>query len=409
MPIKMIILGHRGEGCTNRDHKVYGKPLPPRNDPFFQNKILPENALSAFESALLHGADGIECDVFPSKDGVAMVIHDPELARNIDGYHFWGKEQNQDCLGNITDYTAAELRAKFTIGNNEPIPTLDELIQLLIKHNAAYREQHGRNLTINIELKAGEAGAIVAYEVVKKYLEDVSCSFNAEDFLFNSFEVACLEKMKDLDPRMRCALGYSTKELYECTLKMPGWVPEAKDYSPKSLINLEAHVKEMKLSGLDVVTSDVKYSLADLCDRKHLFLNAATNALRLRVEAETCHSPEAEWTELQREEKEIRKLAKISTTHNLMIYYKADNPGLMKGYLRKLEAIDETANREKERTKAYLEKQRSNYDPRLLASLRESMREFQQVTQNEMGEALAQAYTDAISEELSANPPSSSF
>jgi glycerophosphoryl diester phosphodiesterase len=71
----MIILGHRGEGVTNRDAAVYGVRLPQRTNPFYNNDIFPENSLSAFESALKHGADGIECDVFASKDNVPMIIH----------------------------------------------------------------------------------------------------------------------------------------------------------------------------------------------------------------------------------------------------------------------------------------------------------------------------------------------
>jgi glycerophosphoryl diester phosphodiesterase len=150
MPFKLIILGHRGEGCTNRDPATYKRNLPPRNDPFFENQILPENSLSAFASALRHGADGIECDVYISKDGIPMVAHDDELARNVDGYHYWGSAQNDTILGRISDFTASELQAKFTIGNNEPIPTLDDLMQLMMHYNISYRKKFVRNLTINI-------------------------------------------------------------------------------------------------------------------------------------------------------------------------------------------------------------------------------------------------------------------
>ena len=63
----IVILAHRGQGCTNRNPEVRDKKLEARNDPEFKDQILPENSLSAFESAFQKGADGFECDVFLSK------------------------------------------------------------------------------------------------------------------------------------------------------------------------------------------------------------------------------------------------------------------------------------------------------------------------------------------------------
>ncbi len=47
-------------------------------------KIGPENTLVAFARGLAAGADGFECDVRLSSDGVPMVIHDPTLDRTTD-------------------------------------------------------------------------------------------------------------------------------------------------------------------------------------------------------------------------------------------------------------------------------------------------------------------------------------
>jgi len=69
-------------------------------------KLAPENTLEAFDQGLACGADGLECDVHLSRDGVPVVIHDKtlerttnatglvgalsaaELARVDAGYHF---------------------------------------------------------------------------------------------------------------------------------------------------------------------------------------------------------------------------------------------------------------------------------------------------------------------------------
>ena len=46
--------------------------------------IGPENTLTAFARGLAAGADGFECDVRLSADGVPVVIHDPTLDRTTD-------------------------------------------------------------------------------------------------------------------------------------------------------------------------------------------------------------------------------------------------------------------------------------------------------------------------------------
>jgi len=41
----------------------------------------PEMTMAAFEAAVKQGADGLECDLRLSKDGVAVLWHDADLAR----------------------------------------------------------------------------------------------------------------------------------------------------------------------------------------------------------------------------------------------------------------------------------------------------------------------------------------
>jgi len=322
----VVILAHRGEGCTNRNPNVYQKPLPPREEKGGQ--IMPENSLSAFDSAFVSGADGFECDVFPSKDGKAMIIHDNQLARNVDGYHYWGPEKNEDQLGNVSDYTAEELRQKFTIGNDEPIPTLEELIKLAIKHNEKYKcENEGRNLTLNIELKAGREGAKAAYAVVKKFLDDPQCPFKKSDFLFNSFEAPCLYAMKEFDSELQCALGVTTKTLYQGPLIMPGWIPTVANYSDEATHSL-AEITDV--FGLDLVTSDLQEDvIGPLCQKKKIPINLAINALRVRREAEEKGLASAHMTELEREKLEVQKLVAFSEKYGVKVYYKSDSPGLI--------------------------------------------------------------------------------
>ncbi|MBY9011196.1 MAG: hypothetical protein KGD70_02360 [Candidatus Lokiarchaeota archaeon] len=79
--------------------------------------IAPENTLKAFKKAIELKADYVEFDVQETRDGKLVITHDDDVKR-ITG---------QDGL--ITDMTLDELK-KLDFGENEKIPTLEELISL---------------------------------------------------------------------------------------------------------------------------------------------------------------------------------------------------------------------------------------------------------------------------------------
>ncbi|MEU3949350.1 glycerophosphodiester phosphodiesterase family protein [Streptomyces sp. NPDC029526] len=77
--------------------------------------VEPENTLRSFVAAQEAGLDVIELDLHLSKDGVLVVMHDPDVDRTTDG------------TGAIADQTLAELRA-LDAGGGERIPTFDEVL-----------------------------------------------------------------------------------------------------------------------------------------------------------------------------------------------------------------------------------------------------------------------------------------
>src|SRR3989338_5875450 len=89
----MLILGHRGS-----------------------SKRAPENTLRSFQYAFEEGADGIELDVFLSKDGHLVVTHDENL-KTLIGINVWTRRLN-----------LSELK-KLDFGDGEKIPTLDEFFE----------------------------------------------------------------------------------------------------------------------------------------------------------------------------------------------------------------------------------------------------------------------------------------
>ncbi len=62
------------------------------------NTIAPENSIPAFAAAIALGAEEIEFDLWPSRDGVPVVLHDPTLDRVSNG------------SGHVTEKTLAELK-----------------------------------------------------------------------------------------------------------------------------------------------------------------------------------------------------------------------------------------------------------------------------------------------------------
>jgi glycerophosphoryl diester phosphodiesterase len=62
------------------------------------NKIAPENSMPAYGAAVALGAEEIEFDLWMTKDGELVSIHDPRIDRTSDG------------VGKVTDYTLNQLK-----------------------------------------------------------------------------------------------------------------------------------------------------------------------------------------------------------------------------------------------------------------------------------------------------------
>jgi glycerophosphoryl diester phosphodiesterase len=86
--------------------------------------VAPENTLASFAKALELGADGLECDIRATADGVPVIIHDATLDRTT------------DASGEVASLTLAQVEAadaSFAMRafRGERVPTLDELLSLV--------------------------------------------------------------------------------------------------------------------------------------------------------------------------------------------------------------------------------------------------------------------------------------
>jgi glycerophosphoryl diester phosphodiesterase len=125
MVARALVVAHRGCHAPSPRRGVGGAP---------------ENSLLALENCIAIGADMMETDIRRSKDGVLVIMHDPDVDRTTDGH------------GLVADLTAAQLshlhlRQGFG-GPDAPltgqtVPTLEALL----------RAAKGR-LAINLDIKA---------------------------------------------------------------------------------------------------------------------------------------------------------------------------------------------------------------------------------------------------------------
>jgi len=140
----------------------------------------PENTMAAFALAAESGADGIECDVHLSHDGVPVVIHDETLERTSDGH---------GAVGRLSLAALKRLDAGSWFGpdwTGEPIPTLEEVLCWA-----------GRGVRVNIEIKSFAAGRAVL---------DVLAGRPAARVLVSSFDHRLLAALRKQAPGL--PLGY---------------------------------------------------------------------------------------------------------------------------------------------------------------------------------------------------------
>ena len=145
----------------------------------------PENSLAAFEAAIARpGCDGVELDVRASADGVAIVLHDPTLAR------VQGLPDRADSL------TAAQLAA---FG----VPALADVLSAC-----------GPDAFLDVELKEDLGSRALGPLVAARGLLDGSLS-NA---VVSAFDPESIATVRRLAPNVACWLN--VEDLEDATLDL---------------------------------------------------------------------------------------------------------------------------------------------------------------------------------------------
>lgn len=152
------------------------------------SSIAPENTMPAFKEAMQQGADGIECDVRMTRDGVPVVIHDEYVNRTTDGF------------GWVYEYTFAELQ-KLDAGSwfhpkyaGVKIPSLEELLAWLTTNQ----------LLLNIEIKDD----FFRDDLIPRILDLLYIYRLKDRTVISSYDAETLQQVRKYDAKIETAYIY---------------------------------------------------------------------------------------------------------------------------------------------------------------------------------------------------------
>jgi glycerophosphoryl diester phosphodiesterase len=153
--------------------------------------LAPENTLAGLRRGMEAGFRAIEFDVMLARDGVPVVLHDPELGRTVAG------------TGSVADIDAHDLAAR-DAGSwfgpdyaGEPVPLFVEFAQ--------YCKAHG--VWMNIEIKPvpghdAQTGTVVARLAAAMFADELAAGRLERAPLLSSFSEAALEAARDAAPTL---------------------------------------------------------------------------------------------------------------------------------------------------------------------------------------------------------------
>jgi len=179
----------------------------------------PENTLKAIQLAADSGADGVEIDARFTKDGVAILMHDPSVSRTIKG----AKKKSTKKIRNLN---FSDIK-KLTTRGGEKIPTLEEALKLTQK----------LDMVVNLEIKSDDN---VTEQNLDYILSLVNKYGNKSKFSISSFDEKIVKIIKEKDPLIITGLINYGVEL--------DWIKKAKwakvDYVNFHLMGLQLNSME---------------------------------------------------------------------------------------------------------------------------------------------------------------------
>ncbi len=142
--------------------------------------VYPESTAEAFNGAFISGFDGVECDVWESKNGDFLIHHDPTIKRTTgQKKYIWSinsKSRDKYPISkgdNVERFNSVKL----------VIPTLSEVLEIVKKHNG-YLWLHIKNYKDDKKYSLSEKGQKKIINLLKKYkLEKRTLIFGGKKYI----------------------------------------------------------------------------------------------------------------------------------------------------------------------------------------------------------------------------------
>lgn len=204
------------EGYTRPMFAVAHRGLPSKYN---------ENSLSGTRASIENGASHVELDGKITKDGVIMMMHDDSVARTATG------------TGNIENMTyeeARKLRLDLFAPKDEPIPTLDEIME----------EFKGTKSVLVFEIKTSKA------EIIPALREAIERNDFWDQMVAIAFDTEQLVRMKEQIPEIPTAnLNDVTAANFAACLKWMGELNTGVDSSKHDSTLNEKYLRDRGIIG----------------------------------------------------------------------------------------------------------------------------------------------------------------
>ncbi|WP_340082827.1 glycerophosphodiester phosphodiesterase family protein [Terribacillus sp. FSL K6-0262] len=138
--------------------------------------VQPEHTFSAYDQALMDGADYIEIDLRRTADGELVAMHDETVDRTTDG------------KGLVEELTLEEIKS-LDAGEGQTVPTLGEIL-----------DWYGSEVHYYIETREDEAGELVMEEELLQLLGQYAIP--RDQVLLQSFSKDSIRTLHELDPQL---------------------------------------------------------------------------------------------------------------------------------------------------------------------------------------------------------------
>lgn len=206
---KPLIIGHRGSAGTH-----------------------PENTLASFQQALEDGADMLESDLHLTRDGVVVMIHDPDVSRTTDG---------TGAVSALTEKQVSALDAgyRFSLDDEKTFPYRGKGVGV---PTLAQAFNAFAGAKFHLDLKSDDP------RLVAKTLDLIQAQGRADDVILTSFNEATVQRLREeIDARgLEIPVAASSKGIKSFLIRQKLRLSPPKDFQVLSPPD--------KKGGLPVVT-----------------------------------------------------------------------------------------------------------------------------------------------------------